>query len=156
MSEVPVEERPVAKPLPMPIRLTIAAGIVILLIVIVGWAGVANAKSQRRDAFSQGVTALGASLTESVLLSDRDRAKTGQLLQRIATEAGYSSISLTDGRGKIFASTDRTMENQDLPDFAKVSTETVVRTVNGKWVATRGVYLGSNNRIGAIQVTLSP
>jgi len=140
----------------MPIRIAIAAGIVILLLVVVAWAGSMNAKGQRREAFGQGVTALSAALTESVLLSDRDQEKTSKLLERIATDAGYTSISLSNGRGKIFASTDRTKLNQDFPDFDRVSSETNIRNDGGSWVASRGVYLGSNNRIGGIEVILRP
>lgn len=144
------------QPLPAPVRMAIAAGLMLLLLLIVAGVGVINARKTKEQAFRQSVSALAAALSEQVLLADRSGAKATQTLQKIAQDSGYKSISLVDSRGRVFASTDRTRENQDMPGFKEATDAVKLSWSDGHLTGTRGVFLGSNNRIGAIEVQLSP
>lgn len=148
---MPVEK----KPLPMPIRMIIGAGIILLLFIILGWSFSRNAAKREEEVFKSSVSALSVALTQDVLLSDRNKGDT-RLLQNIADAAGYSSISLANSRGRIYSSTDLTQLNKEIERFERVDSEVKISHEGGKIVGTRGVYLGSNNRIGAIIVTWQP
>lgn len=146
---------PAKKPLPMPIRMIIAAGIILLLFIILGWSFSRSAAKREETAFKSAVSALSAALTQDVLLADRNKGDS-RLLQNIADASGYSSISLVDNRGRIYSSTDLTQLNKEVERFERVDTEVKITHEGDKMTGTRGVYLGSNNRIGAIIVTWQP
>lgn len=140
------------KPLPTPVRNLILAGLAIFVALILVWTGNLRRDAARREALGQSSIALAEALADHVLLASREPAKLQRLVEKIAAAAKYKSLTVAAADGRVVASTDRTLAGRNLDGYKDINQEPDVRTSGGDVSIRRGVYLGSNNRIGAIVI----
>lgn len=144
------EETTIKKP-PSTNAVAIGSALVgLVLLALLYYAVSASGEARRLRAMEEGVDGLTKALNPLLIKGDK-----GQLLQvinQISEAADYSKMTITDDKGKVLASTDRSLDFAVMKELTKAPLEAKATKSNGKVVLTRAMTLGKNNVIGAIQI----
>ncbi len=144
--------KPVKKfriPAPVMIALVVVAIYIISVMVLR-----AQVTAARRTAFAQGVDALASTLEKPLIA--RDKVGLQDLATGIAQAGHYERVTIAEQDGTVLASTETLSEGKKLDGLSAAPTKTEIKTVNGRWRATRGVFIGGNNRVGALLIEETP
>lgn len=153
MSETPPAvptAAPEKKPLSPFLRGAIGYVVLILLMVIIAFAGSQRAKVMQAESYRRMGDALAQSLLPHYL--NRNWAKTDQDLAKIASAANLQEITLTDTEGRMLASTNRSATGTE--SLKNAPNEASIRGVSGGYQIERKIFLAEGNPIGAIRVII--
>jgi hypothetical protein len=131
-----------------------AYGVMILLLLFTIWTGGLRAAGARDAAQLVGVDALAASLSSVAL--ERDPIKAERALAKIVRESGYRSLTLTDPRGVVTASTDSSRKGERILDLERAPDKARKYGTEAGPVIRRKVFLAEDNAIGSLEVGLNP
>lgn len=138
-----------AKPQPTWVRPFVLAGAVVVLLVLVQWAGTVRTEAVRRETFARGVDALSGALAQGLVEANSSKLQT--TVQRIATESGYERVTVVNLAGAVVASTDRLSPavSEEYPLKTKVVTD------GSRLRAVRAIVLAGDTRVGGLEVVSS-
>ncbi len=142
--------KPIHSGPPPQLRLVGLAGVAILLIAIVAFAGKVNADNVRRNALTQMSNALSAALVEPAMT--HDKARLALLVQRIATDGGLEAVTITDPEGAVVASTDSKRLGQVIERLKKPPAKAELRDDNGRTSAVHGLFVGADSAVGGLEI----
>jgi hypothetical protein len=137
---------PKEKAQPAWMKPVVIAGVALLLLVLVQWAGSQRTENVRLETFARGTDALSGALAQGLLENNAGKLQT--TVQRIATESGYEKVTVTNLSGVVVASTDRIQADipADFPLKSKV-------TVDGNRLrAVRAIVLAGDTRLGGLEI----
>jgi hypothetical protein len=156
-SEAPQEPKkpnPLVKALRENPRARAMAGwaIMVFLVLFVWWTGTLRAMGAETAGLARGADALAVSLVPGLL--DRNPVKLERLLQKIAEEAGYASVTVSDPEGKVLASTDATQKDLSRPELARAPDKAEVVGGPQKGTIRRKIFLAQGNPFGILEIKL--
>lgn len=126
--------------------------IMVFLVFFVWWTGTLRAMGAETAGLARGADALAASLVPSLL--ERNPLKLERLLQKVAEEANYASVTVSDPEGKVLASTDPTQKDLSRPELSRApeKAEVVGGPQNG--TIRRKIFLARGNPFGVLEIKL--
>jgi hypothetical protein len=134
-------------------KIAIGSAIVLFLFLIQFFASNFRSEAVKMEMFARGVNAHAALLTQPFV--ERDARKLRDLALAAAGAGDYASVTLADPKGRVLASTDRTMEGQVLAKMVDPPADKPrLDRERGRLVAIRAIVLGTNNVIGGLRVEL--
>ncbi|HRJ28080.1 MAG TPA: hypothetical protein PLO61_11310 [Fimbriimonadaceae bacterium] len=146
----PTAKRP-SKPMPGWMRWAIVGAVILITFLLQGWMGDRRTEAARRDAFLQGVRGLSAALVQPML--QRDSARLQRTLEQIASAGPYSVVVVTDARGLVVASTDRTLENKTLDSLRRPPIQSPkFERLSDRIRAETAIVIGGDNVLGGLRV----
>ena len=140
-------------PQPAWVKYVILTAIAVVLIILVQWAAGLRTESVRRDTFATAVDALSASLAQAMV--EHNTSKLQSTVQRIADATGYQRITVTDEKGQVQCSTDRTLDGKTLEDLKDGPLKTAVSTRAGQMIGKRAIVLAGDTKVGGLEVVAS-
>ncbi len=129
-----------------------------LALIIFSWMLIVRGNWQTSDAWRNGqlqaVDAVGAALTNDVYRTDTSRLD--QILQRIAREGNFRSVTFTNLDGEVLSTTDAALRGQRLPELARASWKAGISGAKNSWVVSRKIGMAEDNPRGVLRIALNP
>lgn len=130
----------------------------VFALVIFSWILITRGNWQTSSAWRNGqlqaADAVGAALTNDVYRSDISRLD--QILQRIAREGNFRSVTFTNLDGEVLSTTDAALKGQRLPELARASWKAGISGRANDLVVSRKIGLAEDNPRGVLRIALNP
>ena len=152
-SPPPVPETSPKGVLPTWVRSVAFAAIFLSLVVMLQWAAERRVAAVRQESLAQAADAVSAAVAQQVLMKEAALQTT---TRRVAEAGGFDSVTLTDEKGVVIATTDRTREGQTVSELAPGPLTARVQLRSGRLVVHRAVVLAGETRVGGLELVAKP
>ncbi len=135
-------------------RQVFIAVVCLFVLFLVYWSSQLQREATRRREIGRGVDAVATLLTRSILENNPDKLR--QTLGGLASNAHYQSVTVTNSKGDVLASTDALAEGKTRPELVSAPTPAEIKFEKGRYVVRRAINLGEGNQIGGLEVQVAP
>ncbi len=130
----------------------------VFALVIFSWILITRGNWQASAAWREGqlqtANAVGAALSNDVYRSDISRLD--QILQRIAREGSFRSVTFTNLDGEVLSTTDAALRGQRLPELSRASWKATLSGGAKDMIVSRKIGLAEDNPRGILRIALNP
>lgn len=113
-----------------------------------------QASAAWREGQLQTANAVGAALSNDVYRSDISRLD--QILQRVAREGSFRSVTFTNLDGEVLSTTDAALRGQRLPELSRASWKASLSGGAKDMIVSRKIGLAEDNPRGILRIALNP
>ena len=143
-----------------PIKTIKLAGVLVVLGLLLVWAGSIRTQAARIQEFERAVDSIAGTLRFPLLDSKSERSSQGrnrmsELANEIRVEGDYTLVLITDEEGNVLASTDRKFDGKQIDELADAPLEAKTERRGGRWTCDRLIRLNTSP-IGAIRISREP
>lgn len=133
-------------------RMVISALALLLLLAAVVFGMESKAKSRVNDQIARGVDALSGPASLFILQNSADRTK--KFVDSVKSAGEYEEVTLTDGAGRVLASTDSARAKETIPLPSPAPFKARLSTVGEDLKVYRAISIGGDNVIGMLIITM--
>lgn len=139
-------------------RAWVRALVTVFALFVFSWILVTRGNWQASAAWREGqlqtANAVGAALSNDVYSSDI--ARLDQILQRIARDGSFRSVTFTNLDGEVLSTTDAALRGQRLPELSRASWKATLSGGAKDAVVSRKIGLAESNPRGVLRIALNP
>jgi hypothetical protein len=136
------------------VRMVVAAGCFLLMLALVVYGLESKAANRVNAEIARGVDALSGPASLFIIQNSPDRTK--KFVDSVQSAGDYQEVTLTDGSGKVLASTDAAKNGTAIPLPSPAISQAKLSTVGGDTKVVRTISIGGDNVIGMLIITLKP
>ncbi len=126
----------------------------ILVVAIVWMVGSIRTNNAKINGIKETSSIIAVTVREPILKKEAGRLRL--IATDIAAAGNFASVTFTDAKGVVIASTDRLLQSETLKHLEKPPLNPEIKKIQGQETVYRAITLGQDNVIGGVSIILKP